>query len=341
MSKNCGRAPKLPYKNSFVPPSDPLPFRSMAAPWPGSQFELSQLRCFVAAAEELHFGRAAARMNMTQPPLSRQIQQLERAVGVKLLDRTNRLVKLTPAGRVFLLDARRILRMVESAALATRRTASGESGTINLGFTAASGYGFLPQLITLCTSGIPNVNLSLKEMVSNEQTEALLSGRIDVGLLRPPISRGEFSKLHIVTEPLVAALPLGDERLQKPALDISDFHQRPMIMYASEGARFFHDMLMGIFETHHVSPVFVQYLSQIHSVLALVRSGMGAALVPEAATNLRFDGVLFRPITVAAAHPVELYMVWRSDNDNPALEQFLDLASHAFGKTKQSLSDDR
>ena len=112
-----------------------------------SQFELRQLRCFVAAAEELHFGRAAARMNMTQPPLSRQIQLLEHVLGVKLLDRTSRAVKLTPAGRVFLLEARRILRLTESAALATRRIASGEAGTITLGFTAASGYSFLPQLL--------------------------------------------------------------------------------------------------------------------------------------------------------------------------------------------------
>src|SRR5277367_5252581 len=137
--------------------------------WSG--FELRQLRCFVAVAEELHFGRAAARMNMTQPPLSRQIQMLERVLGVKLLDRTSRVVKLTPAGRVFLLEARRILRLTESAALTTRRTASGEAGTVALGFTAASGYNFLPRLISLCTSRLPNVNFSLKEMVTTDQTE--------------------------------------------------------------------------------------------------------------------------------------------------------------------------
>ena len=112
-------------------------------------FELSQLRCFVAAAEELHFGRAAARLNMTQPPLSRQIQLLERVLGVNLLDRTSRSVKLTPAGRIFLLEARRILRLAESAALAARRVAKGETGRIALGFTAASGYSFLPRLLHL------------------------------------------------------------------------------------------------------------------------------------------------------------------------------------------------
>ena len=302
----------------------------MSAPRVGSLFELRQLRCFVAAAEDLHFGRAAARVNMTQPPLSRQIQLLERVLGVKLLDRTSRVVKLTPAGRVFLLEARRILRLTESAALTTRRTASGEAGTIALGFTAASGYSFLPRLISLCTSRLPNVNISLKEMVTSDQTEALLTGRIDVGLLRPPIDRMEFTKLRITTEPLVAALPSGDARLAKASLTLADFDRQALIMYASDGARYFHDMLVGLFDVHRVSPIYVQFLSQIHSVLALVHSGLGAALVPEAATSLHFDGVHFRPVTTHPAHPVELYIVWRSDNDNPALEPLLDLVRHAF-----------
>jgi DNA-binding transcriptional LysR family regulator len=297
----------------------------------GSLFELRQLRCFVAAAEELHFGRAAQRVNMTQPPLSRQIQLLERVLGVKLLERTSRVVKLTPAGRVFLLEARRILRLTESAATTTRRTASGEAGTIALGFTAASGYSFLPRLVSLCTSRLPNVNIALKEMVTADQTEALLAGRIDAGLLRPPVERTEFAHLRIATEPLVAALPSGDARLAKASLTLADFDRQPFIMYAKEGARYFHDMLAGLFARHQVTPVYAQHLAQIHSVLALVHSGLGAALVPEAAMSLRFDGVHFRPVVTSPPHPVELYLVWRGDNDNPALEPLLDLVRHSFG----------
>src|ERR1700743_982343 len=201
-----------------------------------SQFELRQLRCFVAAAEELHFGRAAARMNMTPPPLSRQIQLLEHVLGVKLLDRTSRAVKLTPAGRVFLLEARRILRLTESAALATRRIASGEAGTITLGFTAASGYSFLPRLLLRRASHAPNIDVALKEMVSTDQVESLLTGRIDVGLLRPPIDRSEFTTLRVASERLVAALPFGDSRLTQASLTLKDFDGRPLVMYAPEGA---------------------------------------------------------------------------------------------------------
>jgi len=290
-----------------------------------SQFELRQLRCFVAAAEELHFGRAAARMNMTQPPLSRQIQLLEHVLGVKLLDRTSRTVKLTPAGRVFLLEARRILRLTESAALATRRIASGEAGTITLGFTAASGYSFLPRLLLQRASHAPNIDVALKEMVSAEQIEALTTGRIDVGLLRPPITRSEFTTLKVTSEPLVAALPFGDARLAKAQLTLADFDAAPLVMYAPEGASYFHDMLVGLFEAAGVAPIVVQSLSQIHSMLALVRSGLGAALVPEAAMSLHFDDVHFRPVATTPAAPVELYAAWRSDNDNPALTSFLDL----------------
>jgi len=290
-----------------------------------AQFELHQLRCFVAAAEELHFGRAATRMNMTQPPLSRQIQLLEHVLGVRLLDRTSRAVKLTPAGRVFLLEARRILRLTESAALATRRIASGEAGTITLGFTAASGYSFLPRLLLQRASHAPNIDVALKEMVSSEQVESLLTGRIDVGLLRPPIERGEFTTQKVASEQLVAALPFGDPRLAQSSLSLTDFDGKPLIMYAPEGARYFHDMLTGLFKTAKVAPVAIQSLSQIHSMLSLVRAGMGAALVPEAAMSLHFDDVHFRPVRTTPAAPVELFAAWRSDNDNPALAAFLDL----------------
>ena len=291
-----------------------------------SQFELRQLRCFVAAAEELHFGRAAARMNMTQPPLSRQIQLLEHVLGVKLLDRTSRAVKLTPAGRVFLLEARRILRLTESAALATRRIASGEAGTITLGFTAASGYSFLPRLLLQRASHAPNIDVALKEMVSSEQVDSLLTGRIDVGLLRPPITRSEFTTLKVASERLVAALPFGDPRLGEASLTLKDFAPpSPLIMYAPDGARYFHDMLAGLFKAEGIAPVTIQSLSQIHSMLALVRAGIGAALVPEAAMSLHFDDVHFRPVETSPPQPVELYAAWRTDNDNPALAGFLDL----------------
>jgi len=288
-------------------------------------FELSQLRCFVAVAEELHFGRAAMRLNMTQPPLSRQVQLLERILGVVLLDRTSRSVRLTPAGRAFLIEARRILRLAESASLATRRIASGEAGRVAIGFTAASGYSFLPRLVELARERLPSVDLALREMVTGEQIEALLTGRIDLGLIRPPLNRPEFDKLRVMTEPLVAALPSGDPRLDKAVVSLSDFNALPMIMYAPEGAGYFHGMLSGLFDAAGVSPQQVQHMSQIHSILALVHARIGAAIVPEAAMRLHFDGVEFRPLDISPARPVVLFVALRRDNDNPSLKPLLDL----------------
>lgn len=293
-----------------------------------SMFEISQLRCFVAVAEELHFGRAAQRLNMTQPPLSRQVQLLERILGVVLLDRTSRSVRLTPAGRSFLIEAKRILRLAESAALATRRIASGDAGRVAVGFTAASGYSFLPRLVDLARSQLPNVDLTLRELVSGEQVEALLTGRIDLGLVRPPLTRPEFDKLRVLTEPLVAALPAGDPRLEKEVIELADFDDLPMVMYAPEGAGYFHNMLAAMLDAAGVSPVHVQHMSQIHSILALVHARIGAAAVPQAAMRLQFEGVHFRPLNTPLKRPVELFVAWRRDNDNPSLKPLLDLITH-------------
>lgn len=290
-----------------------------------NMFELSQLRCFVAVAEELHFGRAAQRLNMTQPPLSRQVQLLERILGVVLLDRTSRSVRLTPAGRSFLIEAKRILRLAESAALATRRIASGDAGRVAVGFTAASGYSFLPNLVDLARTQLPNVDLTLRELVSGEQIEALLTGRIDLGLVRPPLTRPEFDKVRVLTEPLVAALPAGDPRLAKAVIQLSDFDAQPMVMYAPEGAGYFHGMLTAMFDETGVSPHYVQHMAQIHSILALVHARIGAAVVPEAAMRLHFEDVEFRPLETSPARPVELFVAWRRDNDNPSLKPLLAL----------------
>ena len=136
-------------------------------------FEISQIRCFVAVAEELHFSRAAERLNMTQPPLSRQIRLLEHHVGTQLLDRTSRSVRLTAAGRAFLPEAARILRMAEEAAATARRVAKGERGSLSIGFTAASGYGLLPRVVRLIREQAPGISLTLKELVSGSQLEVL------------------------------------------------------------------------------------------------------------------------------------------------------------------------
>src|ERR1700736_4404014 len=145
-----------------------MPNRRLIHSRHASMFDLIKLRCFLAVAEELHFGRAAVRLNMTQPPLSRQIQVLEHIVDAPLLERTSRSVRLTPAGRSFLPEAKRILRLAESASQVARRIATGKAGSIKIGFTAATSYGFMPELVAACRTRLPEGDLSLEEMVSGD-----------------------------------------------------------------------------------------------------------------------------------------------------------------------------
>ena len=289
-------------------------------------FELNQLRCFATVAEELHFGRAAIRLHMTQPPLSRQVQLLEQRLGVTLLERTSRSVRLTSAGRSFLADARQILRLAESATLAVRRAARGESGSVTIGFTAASGYGVMPGMIAQCRAHVPDVEINLREMVTTEQIEALAAGVLDLALLRPHTSLEEFDSMRLIREPLVAALPTSHPLARgrrDPA--ISDFEATPFVMYSPIEARYFHELVAGVFATAGVRPDYTQYTSQIHSIIALVAAGIGAALVPEAATSLHFEGVIFRPVRrVRSMQSVELYVAWKPDKDNPARQSVLE-----------------
>jgi DNA-binding transcriptional LysR family regulator len=287
-------------------------------------FELSQIRCFVMVAEELHFGRAATRLHMTQPPLSRQVQLLEHQLGAPLLERNSRNVCLTSAGRCFLPEARQILRLTERATLAVRRAARGESGTVSIGYTAASGYSLMPAMIARCRQMLPDVELTLREMVTREQTEALALGQLDLALLRPGAPLEGFEARRVVREALVAALPAQHPLAHGRPLTLADFEGAPFVMYSPIEARYFHDLVTGMLSLAGVNPDYTQYTVQIHSILALVAAGLGVSLVPAAAQSLRFKGVVFRPVTkVRASRLVELYIAWKRENDNPVRQRVL------------------
>ncbi|MFG1955218.1 LysR family transcriptional regulator [Micromonospora sp. NPDC048830] len=287
---------------------------------------LAQLACFIAVAEELHFGRAAERLRMTQPPLSRQIQLLERHLGAPLLDRSSRSVRLTPAGRAFLDDARRILRDTERATLAVRQIGAGTSGTLRIGFTAGSAHSGLQDVLQLARAELPSVAVDLRELVTQKQHEALSEGAIDLGIARPASRPPHLSFRALYEEPFVAAVPVGhplssgDEPLPLTAL-----HQINAVMYSPIDSRYFHDLLTRAFSDLGVIPQAVQHLSQIHSMLALVQAGWGLALVPRSATRMRFEGVRYRPLRADVPLKASLELVWRSANDSPALLRLLEL----------------
>lgn len=285
-------------------------------------FELSQVRCFVAVAEELHFSRAAERLNMTQPPLSRQIQLLEHHIGTRLLDRSSRAVRLTAAGKAFFPEAARILRMADEAAVTARRVAKGEQGALAIGFTAAFGYGLLPDLVRRLRERAPGISLTLKELVTTSQIEGLDSGQLDIGLMRPHARHGELETVLLATEPLMLAIPEREAGDWPEQPTLSCVHGKPFLMYSPYEARYFYQLLNNCFDAAGVVPDVVEHIGQIHTMLALVSSGVGVALIPAAAARLELRGVVLRTVLTEPLEPVQTICAYRLDNDNPILEVF-------------------
>jgi DNA-binding transcriptional LysR family regulator len=284
-------------------------------------FSLQQLRGFVAVAEELHFGRAAQRLNLTQPPLTRQIQALERSVGVSLFDRTGRGVRLTAAGEVFLSHCRRVLALLDVAPVATRRAADGQTGTLRLAFTAIGAYAVLADFLSAVSQRIPAVSIALSELVSPDQFEALADLKIDLGLVRPPIPE-QFESILVHSEDLVLAVPAGHELAGRkepvPLADVTDDY----IGYSPEGSQYLHDICAAMIGMDRY--VVSQLASQVPTMLALVRAGLGCALVPRSIKTMGVDGVRYCELVAADAHSVTLHACWSPDSPNPALQRLVE-----------------
>ncbi|MCW4465662.1 LysR family transcriptional regulator [Glutamicibacter sp. MNS18] len=293
-------------------------------------FTLDQARSFVAVAEELHFGRAAERLNMTQPPLSRQIQKLERSIGVELLSRDNRRVELTAAGQAFLVDARRLVVSAERAPANARRIASGQLGELRIGFTAASGFSLLGPLLAEITEQMPQVHLELFEMVTGEQVQGLMDGDIDLGLARPPFDTRHFESMLLFSEGLFVAVPSG-HRLEQLGreLTVADLQDEPLIMHSATKARYFYDLIVRRINFEHSNVV--HSVSQILTMIALVSAGRGIAFVPESARLLGVDGVGYLRISDVVDDPVQLHAIWNRGSRNPALGKLLAIVRESMG----------
>lgn len=283
--------------------------------------DLRQVRSFVVVAEELHFGNAARRLNMTQPPLSRQISLLEETLGARLFTRTNRKVELTNAGGVFLNDARDLLRHSEAAIQAVRKAEATQGGTVNVGFFGAATYGLLQALLKKVQTFLPNVTLDLTEMSSREQMEALASKRIDVGLVRPTVDWEGFGVTCVQREGCVLALPSDHALLSQPDIALQDLNSVPFVMYAPEGrGRYMHDLIESAFQRNGIRPrLHASKMTQAQATLALVSAGIGVAIVPSGCGTTHTENVVFRSIDLGREHTVETHAVWRTDDKDPAL----------------------
>jgi DNA-binding transcriptional LysR family regulator len=293
------------------------------------EFTLEQLRCFVAVADELHFGRAATRLQMTQPPLSRQIQKLERHVGAQLLERDSRRVTLTAAGGAFLLEARRLLALAEAAPALARRVSSGSAGLVRIGFTAVAAYGALGDVLATLGRELPDVDVDLHEMVTRDQVQAVLGEEIDLGLARPPFDDETIDSRPLRREALLVALPAGHRLLGLGrSLDGTDLSNEPMIMYSVAKARYFYDLVVSLIPVAHENVV--HSVSQILTMVWLVAAGRGIAIVPASASRLGISGVAFAPLHTSVRDPVELHALWLRESRNPALRQALHVLDQAY-----------
>jgi DNA-binding transcriptional LysR family regulator len=285
--------------------------------------ELRQLRYFVAVAERLHFGHAAAALHISQPPLSRAIRELEARVGARLLARSRRRVELTAEGSRFLGDAKHLLAQLERAVLEVRAMAAGSLGRLRLGFVSLADYSVLPGLLKSFRAARPGVALSLREMLSPEQAAALAAGELDFGLLLPPVQGSDLEHLVMQRERFVAVLPavhrLARRRMR---LAVRDLAEEPFVMVPRELAPGLHDIVTSLAARAGFAPRVAQEAIQMQTVVSLVSSGLGVALVPASIANLGRRGVAYREL--ADPHPrLELWLAWRRGAPGAAGRDFL------------------
>ena len=287
--------------------------------------ELRHLRYFVAVAEEKHFGRAAERLHIAQPPLSQQIRRFEAELGEPLLYRTTRSVELSPAGAVLLERAREILAAVDAAVEDARRAARGEYGRLAIGFTGSSTYELLPSLAVALRRELPGVVLDLRgELLTPAQVERLLDGTLDLGLLRPPVHERDLEVEVLRSEPLIAVLPESHRLAAADAVPLDELASEPFVTYPSHFRSVLHDAVEDACAAHGFKPLAAHEVVRDRDAGSFVAAGLGVSLVPASVGNMTVRGAIYRPLADDATR-VELAVAWRRDDDRPVLSRALDV----------------
>ena len=274
--------------------------------------ELRHLRYFVAVAEERHFGRAAERLKIAQPPLSRQIQVLEKELGVTLFDRSRRKVDLTAAGVTLLEHARRVFETVELAARETQRAGRGERGRIAIGYPSSLAYSGLAEVLRAFRSKYPAVAISLSGLAPQAQIDALKDGRLDVGFVRAPLDEPGLASLPVRREPLVVALPADHPIASRTRIPLALLAEEPFVLFPRSRGPAFFDQLMRLCHGAGFTPRIVQEAQQL-DIVSLVAAGFGVSILPSSVRHTQRAGVAYRSIV---GNPMtDLRIAWRKDNE--------------------------
>jgi len=289
--------------------------------------ELRHLRYFIAVAEELHFGRAAQVLGISQPPLSQQIQALEQEIGARLFERTNRRVALSEAGRLFLQEARLVLAQVEKAADVARRAQLGELGELKIGFTSSAPFNSsIPQAIFAFRQAFPAVQLNLQEMSSTQVAESLVDESIQVGLMRPLPLPDSLSVVELMREPLVAVLSAGHPLVEgsERGLYLAQLTDEPFVFFPRTYGSGLYAQLLNLARDAGFSPHFAQEAGEAMTIIGLVAAGLGVSVLPASYQRMRIDGVVYRTLLDPEA-VTAVWLVQRKDQQSPMAKAFVEL----------------
>jgi DNA-binding transcriptional LysR family regulator len=298
--------------------------------------ELRHLRYFRAVANELHFGRAAEKLHISQPPLTKQIQDLEAELGFELFNRTKRSVALTPAGQAFLSEVNQILQQLDRAIDIGSKTSRGELGQISIGFVGSATYNILPVMLQQFHDRYPDVQIELHELTTDRQLIWLREGRIDLGLIRPPIADLDLNSQVIFQESVVVAIPSNHHLAMLASIDLAVLATEPFILFPRELAPGLYDPIIAICQAAGFSPQVVQECIQMQTIVSLVSANMGVSILPESIQEVQRQGVVYKPIrsssvrfaessTISVEKLATIAIVWRQNDPSPTMNRFLEI----------------
>ncbi|HDX8687507.1 TPA: LysR family transcriptional regulator [Klebsiella michiganensis] len=277
--------------------------------------ELRHLRYFIAVAEDLHFGHAAARLNISQPPLSQQIQILEQQIGARLFARTNRSVSLTEAGRQFLADSRQILSQVDDAAARAARLHHGETGELRIGFTSSAPFiKAVSDTLSTFRRRYPDVHIQTRETNTREQIVPLNEGALDLGLMRNTQLPDTLAWERVLREPLLAMVPRDHPLASKPRVSLRELAREPFVFFDPHVGTGLYDDILGLMRRYDLTPAITQEVGEAMTIIGLVAAGLGVSILPASFRRVQLLEMCWLPIEEQDAVS-EMWLVWSKHHE--------------------------
>lgn len=287
--------------------------------------ELRHLRYFLAVAEERSFTQAAVRLNIAQPPLSQQIRRFEQALGFDLFNRRPKGVALTRAGEALLGEARIVLEAADKAVAVATAAHAGSAGRLSVAFINSAAYSVMPRLLRAFRLAHPGIDVDIREMTIADQVDALVEGRVDAGILRPPVSDARLSTLQLLRESFVVALPATHPLCSRVELGVAELCDEALVGYPRGHPAGFRERIEAAFRGAGVTPRFGQEATQVHTICGLVAVGVGPAIVPAGARVLSLEGVSFVNLDAPELR-AEVCLAWRKASELPQLLRLIEVA---------------